>query len=63
MAQLMSAIPTMPGQPQTFFNYSQTFIIALCIPFIILYGFVLWLLHRHRAAFKTPSSAEPLLET
>ncbi|HWY99741.1 MAG TPA: hypothetical protein VNX17_01600 [Edaphobacter sp.] len=63
MAQLMSAIPTMPGQPQTFFNYSRTFIIASCIPFIILYGFVLWLLHRHRAAFKTPSSAEPLLET
>ena len=62
MAQLMSVIPTIPGQPQTFFNYSQTFIIASCIPFIVLYGFVLWLLHRHRAAFKTPSSAEPLLE-
>lgn len=55
-AQLMSAIPTMPGQPQTFFNYSRTFIIGSCIPFLILYGFVLWLLHRHRAAFKSPAS-------
>lgn len=52
-AQLMSSIPTIPGQPETVFNYSRTFIIASCIPFIILYGFVLWLLHRHRAAFKS----------
>jgi hypothetical protein len=58
-AQLMSSIPTMPGQPQTFFNYSPTFIIASCIPFIVLYGFVIWLLHRHRAAFKSAIPPPP----
>ncbi len=62
IAQLMSAIPTMPGQPETFFNYSRTFIIISCVPFIIVYGFVLWLLHRHRAAFKSPIPPPPMLE-
>ena len=62
IAQLMSEVPTIPGQPETFFNYSRTFIVVSCVPFIVVYGFVLWLLHRHRAAFKSPIPPPPLIE-
>jgi hypothetical protein len=58
LRQLTAAMPTMPGQPRIFFDYTVTLILISCIWGLIVYGLVFWLLHRHRAAFKTP----PLLE-
>jgi hypothetical protein len=58
MIQLTAAMPTIPGQTRIFFDYAVTLILISCFIGLILYGFVFWLLHRHRAAFKTP----PLLE-
>ena len=62
MTQLTASMPTMPGQPQILFNYTATLMILSCILGLVIYGFVFWLLHRHRAAFKTLPAAEPILE-
>jgi hypothetical protein len=61
MTQLMAATPTMPGQPQIFFDYTVTLIFisyGLCL---IVYGLVFWLLHRHRASFRTPAPPSPTM--
>jgi hypothetical protein len=67
MTQLVPYIPTMPGQPQMPFSISSTIILISSIWCFIVYGFIFWLLHRHRAAFHAPAppappAAEPILE-
>jgi hypothetical protein len=61
-AQVTSAIPRILEQPQIPFTYGATFYFICAIWGIILYGVIFWLLHRHRAAFKTPPPGEPMLE-
>jgi hypothetical protein len=53
-AQLTSYLPTMPGQPQVIPTYNSAFYLVCAIVGIVFYGLIFWLLHRHRAAFKTP---------
>ncbi len=63
MTQLIAAMPTMPGQPRIFFEYTVTLILISSIWGLIVYGLVLWLLHRHRTAFKLPvPPSPPMLE-
>jgi hypothetical protein len=62
MTQLMATMPTMPGQPQLFSDYTMTLILISCIWGLIVYGLVFWLLHRHRAAFQSPAPPPPMLE-
>jgi hypothetical protein len=63
MTQLIAAMPTMPSQPRIFLDYTVTLIFISCIWSLIVYGLVLWLLHRHRAAFKSPvPPSPPMLE-
>jgi hypothetical protein len=57
-ALITHSMPVMPGQTQLPFTYSLTLLIFSAFVGLIVYGFALWLLHRHRAAFKTP----PMLE-
>ena len=61
-AQIIHSMPVMPGQPQSPDTLSSISLLFSALVGLILYGFVFWLLHRHRAAFKTPPPAEPLLE-
>ena len=59
MTQIFSSMPTIPGQPQMFLTYTRTLITLSFLWCLLIYGIVFWLLHRHRAAFKTrtpPSS-------
>jgi len=64
MTQLIAAMPKVPGQPRIFFEYTVTLILISCIWGLMVYGYVFWLLHRHRAAFQTPASPpNPMLET
>jgi hypothetical protein len=53
-AQIIHSMPLMPGQPQPPLTYSSMPLLFSAFIGLILYGFVFWLLHRHRAAFKTP---------
>jgi hypothetical protein len=57
-AQIMHSMPTMLGQAQPPVTYTSTLLIFSAFVGLIAYGFALWLLHRHRAAFKTPSLLE-----
>jgi hypothetical protein len=54
--QLTSYIPTIPGQPQVTPTYNSAFYLICVVAGIVVYGVILWLLHRHRAAFKAPLS-------
>jgi hypothetical protein len=62
MTQITSYMPTMPGQFQVSLRNATTLIIFTVIWCLLIYGIVLWLLHRHRAAFKTPTPPPPMLE-
>jgi hypothetical protein len=62
MTQFTASMPTLPGQPQIPFLFSQALVLFSCISGLILYGFLFWLLHRHRAAFHTQEPPEPMLE-
>jgi hypothetical protein len=61
-AQIIHSMPVMPGQPQLSDTFSSIPLLVSAFVGLILYGFVFWLLHRYRAAFKTPPPAESLLE-
>jgi hypothetical protein len=61
-AQIMQSIPLIPGQPPPPATYSSPLLLFSCIIGLIVYGFVFWLLHRHRAAFRTPPPPEPMLD-
>ena len=56
--QIMHSMPVMPGQTQPPVTYSSTLFIFSAFVGLIVYGFALWLLHRHRAAFKATSLLE-----
>jgi hypothetical protein len=61
--QISSYIPTMLGQPQVAPTYNSAFYLVCAIFGIVVYGVILWLLHRYRAAFKTPAPPpNPMLE-
>lgn len=60
--QITSYIPTIPGQPHASLSYTTTFMMFPLIFGILIYGLVLWLLHRHRAVFKTPAPPPPMIE-
>ncbi len=62
-AQIMQSIPLMQGQFPPPVAYSSALLLFSCTFGLIVYGFVFWLLHRHRAAFQTPAPSEPMLET
>jgi hypothetical protein len=63
MTQIASYIPTVPGQPQIVFRYTTSLVIFALIWGLIIYGIVIWLLHRHRTAFRAPAPpAESMLE-
>jgi len=62
MTKLAASMPTIPGQSPALIPFGWTLILASCIFGFLLNGFVLWLLHRHRAAFQTPPPAELMLE-
>jgi len=53
-AQIVNSIPVMPGQPRTPVTYSSMLLLVSAFVGLIVYGFVFWILIRHRAAFKTP---------
>jgi Co/Zn/Cd efflux system component len=55
-------MPLMSGQPQSPDTLSSISLLFSAFVGLILYGFVFWLLHRHRAAFKTPPHDESMLE-
>jgi hypothetical protein len=57
-AQIVHSMPVIPGQTQPPATYSTTLLGFSAFVGLIVYGFALWLLHRHRAAFKTT----PILE-
>jgi hypothetical protein len=61
MTQIFSSMPTIPGQPQMFFTYTRTLITFSLLWCLLIYGIVFWLLHRHRAAFKTPAPPAPTM--
>jgi hypothetical protein len=61
-AQIIRSMPSMPGQSQPPDVFSSISLLFSAFVGLILYGFIFWLLHRHRAAFKTPPPAEPMLE-
>jgi hypothetical protein len=58
IAQIIHSMPLLPGQSHPPVTYSSTLLLFSASIGLILYGVAFWLLHRHRAAFKTP----PLLE-
>jgi hypothetical protein len=57
-ALIMHSMPVYPGQTQPSVTYSSTLFVFSAFVGLIVYGFALWLLHRHRAAFKTTSLLE-----
>lgn len=57
-SQIIHSMPMMAGQTLPSVTYSSTLFIFSAFFGLIIYGFTLWLLHRHRAAFKT----SPLVE-
>jgi hypothetical protein len=57
-AQIIDSMPVMPGQAQPSVTYSSTLFVFSAFAGLIVYGFALWLLHRHRAAFKTATLLE-----
>jgi hypothetical protein len=62
-AQITSAIPRMLEQPQISFRYSAAIYFICAIWGVLVYGVIFWLLHRYRAAFKTPTPPpNPMLE-
>ncbi|MBB5316752.1 hypothetical protein [Tunturibacter empetritectus] len=60
-ANFISMIPTMPGQPTPSYFYSSTMIISSGMVGLIINLFLIWLLQRHRAAFRVPPP-ETMLE-
>lgn len=54
MAQLMSMIPALPGQPAPVYTYPAATIVFNSLFAIVVNIYVLWLLYRHRTAF-TPA--------
>ncbi len=59
--QIASSMQRMTERPPIFFAYSWVFYLVCAIWGVIVYGVIFWLLHRHRAAFKT-TEPPPMLE-
>jgi hypothetical protein len=55
---IIHSMPSLPGQPQPPLTYSSMPLLFSAFIGLILYGFVFWFLHRHRAAFKAPPPLE-----
>jgi hypothetical protein len=60
MTQFQRVFPTYPSQSPALFPYTHTMIYISGMVGLSIYAVILWLLHRHRAAFHPP--AEPMLE-
>lgn len=54
--QVSASMPLVPGSPRTVFTYNGAFFLVFGIFGLALYGYVLWLLHRHRSAFQASAS-------
>jgi hypothetical protein len=59
--QIASSMQRMTERPPIFFTYSGAFYLVCAIWGVVVYGVIFWLLHRHRAAFKT-TEPRPMLE-
>lgn len=59
-AQIIAMIPTFPGQPTPTYTYPAAMFVFNSLIGIAINLFVLWLLHRHRAAFTTPQQTEAI---
>jgi hypothetical protein len=59
--QLTSYVPTAPGQTPVSPTYNAAIYLVCAIFGVVVYGVLLWLLHRHRAAFKEPPSPPPTM--
>ena len=59
--QLMAQIASHMPMAEVVYSYNTGFYLICIIWAVIVYGIVLWLLHRHRAAFKT-TPPPPMLE-
>lgn len=63
--QLSSYVPTVPGQSPVSLTSTNTIYLICAIWGVVVYGVILWLLHRYRAAFRTPApppNPNPMLE-
>jgi hypothetical protein len=58
MTQFLAMMPTLPGQPDPVYSPTATLVFNSIVA-IAINLYVLWLLHRHRDAFKTPASPPP----
>jgi hypothetical protein len=63
LTQVMAYTPTMPGLPHATFVPGRMFFFFAFLWGAAIYGIILWLLHRHRTAFKTSiTQPPPMLE-
>jgi hypothetical protein len=58
MTQFLAMMPTFPGQPAPVYYPTATIVFNSLVA-IAINLYVLWLLHRHRDAFRTPAPPPP----
>ena len=58
MTQFLAMMPTFPGQPDPVYSPTATLVFNSIVA-IAINLYVLWLLHRHRDAFRTPAPPPP----
>jgi hypothetical protein len=63
MTKFMAMMPSIPGQPTPIYHYPTATVVFNTLVAIAINGYILWLLHRHRATFRTPAPPpNPMVE-